>query len=247
MARKKDLKKQNPDYLIDIIDVLAEKDPSGTNKYLPFMIKQTNEWVEWIHNELKNETFKQMFEVIEDFEDLSKRNLLENKDIYSYDSNADIIEAVKLAKEKVTRSEVKKNETEVLFEDDRWLVLYPLTSRSSNMYGKSTKWCVAGDDQNFKKYFNQHTENGVLVYLIDKSVKEKDVRGNNLSKVAFHMDRNKKDGLTAWDSLDSQLSIMDMMKVSTSVGEGTMNIINERLEKGETNQEAADKKGLKGQ
>ena len=41
-----------------------------------------------------------MFEVIQDFEDLSKRNLLENKDIYAYESNQDIIEAVKTAKEK---------------------------------------------------------------------------------------------------------------------------------------------------
>jgi hypothetical protein len=247
MARKKDLKAQNPDYLIDIIEVLAGNDPSGTNKYLPFMIKQTAEWVEWIHNELKNETFKQMFEVIKDFEDLSNRNLLENKDIYSYESNADIIEAVKLAKEKVTRSEVKKNETEVLYEDDRWLVIFPLTTRSSNMYGKATKWCVASDDQNFKKYFKQYTENGVLVYLIDKSVSDREARNNKLSKVAFHMDRSKKDGLTAWDCQDHQLSIMDLMKVTTSVGEGIMKTINDRLENGETNQDAADKKGLKGQ
>lgn len=247
MARKKDLKAQNPDYLIDIIEVLAGNDPSGTNKYLPFMIKQTAEWVEWIHNELKNETFKQMFEVIKDFEDLSNRNLLENKDIYSYESNADIIEAVKLAKEKVTRSEVKKNETEVLYEDDRWLVLFPLTTRSSNMYGKATKWCVASDDQNFKKYFKQYTENGVLVFLIDKTVSDREARNNKLSKVAFHMDRNKKDGMTVWDCQDKQLSVMDMMKVATSVGEGIMKVINDRLEEGETNQDAAGKKGLRGQ
>ena len=111
MAKIKDLKSQNPNYTIDVIKVLAEMDPTKTNKYLPFMIKCTADWVEWINNELKNETFKEMFEVIKDFEDLSQRNLLENKDIYSYESNQDIIESVKLAKEKITRSEVKKKET----------------------------------------------------------------------------------------------------------------------------------------
>ena len=101
MAKTKELKAQNPTYKIDVIDVLTKMDPTNTNKYLPFMIKCTADWVEWINNELKNETFREMFEVINDFEDLSQRNLLDNKDIYSYESNQDIIEAVKLAKEKV--------------------------------------------------------------------------------------------------------------------------------------------------
>ena len=153
MAKIRDLKEQNKNYKIDVIDVLASMDPSKTNKYLPFMIKCTSEWVEWINNELKNETFKEMFEVINDFHDLSERNLLTNKDIYSYKDNQAIIEAVKEAKEKVTISEVKKNETEVLYEDERWLVLYPLSVRSSNLYGKGTKWCVSSEDNNYGKYY----------------------------------------------------------------------------------------------
>ena len=129
MAKKKDLKIQHPEYTVDVIEVLSTMDPTKSNKYLPFMINCTSGWVQWIQNELKNETFKEMFEVIKDFEDLSDRNLLKNKDIYSYESNQDIIEAVKLAKEKVTRSEVKKKETEVLYEYERWSVIVPLSTR----------------------------------------------------------------------------------------------------------------------
>ena len=45
MAKKKDLKEQNPKFSVDIIEILAENDPTATNKYLPFMIKQsTFEW-----------------------------------------------------------------------------------------------------------------------------------------------------------------------------------------------------------
>jgi hypothetical protein len=245
MARVKDLKTQNPTYVIDVIEVLSTMDPSKSNKYLPFMIKCTAEWVEWINNELRNETFKEMFEVIKDFEDLSQRNLLDNKDIYSYESNQDIIEAVKTAKEKVTRSEVKKKETEVLYEDDRWLVVFPLTTRSSNLYGKATKWCVASEDQNYGKYFKQYTENGVLVYLIDKTVKDSEARNNIFSKVAFHNDRNKSDGITLWDVVDHQMSVSNAMKVYNMIGGEIMTIINERLENGPTNKEAANKKGVK--
>lgn len=245
MAKVKDLKVQNPSYVIDVIDVLASMDPSKTNKYLPFMIKCTADWVEWINNELKNETFKEMFEVIKDFEDLSQRNLLENKDIYSYESNQDIIEAVKIAKEKVTRSEVKKKETEVLFEDDRWLVIFPLTTRSSNLYGKGTKWCVSSEDNNYGKYYKQYTENGILIFVIDKSIKESEYRSNIFAKVAFHNDKKKADGITLWDIQDHQMGVSNAMKVYSMLGGEIMDIINKRLEEGPTNKEVANKKGIK--
>ena len=244
MARIKDLKQQNPTYNIDVIDVLASMDPTKSNKYLPFMIKCTADWVEWINNELKNETFKEMFEVIKDFEDLSQRNLLENKDIYSYESNQDIIEAVKTAKEKITRSEVKKKETEVLYEDTRWLVVFPLSTRSSNLYGKGTKWCVSSEDNNYGKYLKQYTENGSLVFVIDKSVKESEYRSNDFAKVAFHNDRKKNDGVTLWDIKDKQMGVGNAMKVYNMLGNDIMGIINERLEEGPTNKETADKKGV---
>jgi len=245
MARIKDLKLQNPTYKIDVIDVLSSMDPTKSNKYLPFMIKCTADWVEWINNELKNETFKEMFEVIKDFEDLSQRNLLENKDIYSYESNQDIIEAVKTAKEKITRSEVKKKETEVLYEDKRWLVVFPLSTRSSNLYGKGTKWCVSSEDNNYGKYFKQYTENGSLVFVIDKSVKESEYRSNDFAKVAFHNDRKKNDGVTLWDIKDKQMGVGNAMKVYNMLGNDIMEIINKRLEEGPTNKEVADKKGVR--
>jgi len=245
MARIKDLKLQNPTYKIDVIDVLSSMDPTKSNKYLPFMIKCTADWVEWINNELKNETFKEMFDVIKDFEDLSQRNLLENKDIYSYESNQDIIEAVKTAKEKITRSEVKKKETEVLYEDKRWLVVFPLSTRSSNLYGKGTKWCVSSEDNNYGKYFKQYTENGSLVFVIDKSVKESEYRSNDFAKVAFHNDRKKNDGVTLWDIKDKQMGVGNAMKVYNMLGNDIMEIINKRLEEGPTNKEVADKKGVR--
>lgn len=245
MAKIKDLKEQNPTYKIDVIDVLASMDPTKSNKYLPFMIKCTADWVEWINNELKNETFKEMFEVIKDFEDLSERNLLENKDIYSYESNQDIIEAVKIAKEKITRSEVKKKETEVLFEDSRWLVVYPLSTRSSNLYGKGTKWCVSSEDNNYGKYYKQYTENGSLVFVIDKTIKESEYRTNDFAKVAFHNDRKKNDGITLWDIKDKQMGVGNAMKVYNMLGSEIMDIINKRLEQGPTNKEVADKKGVR--
>jgi hypothetical protein len=228
MAKKKDLKDQNPEFVIDIIEILSEKDPSKTNKYLPFMIKQTKSWVDELIGELKENIFKQMFEVIEDFHDLSEKNLLENKDIYSYENNQEIVDTIKLAKERVTKSQVKKLETIVLFEDDDFLVLQPLTTRSSNVYGKSTKWCVASEENDFKKYFKQYTKNGVLIYFIDKRVKEEETRSKPLSKVAFHNDLSNNE-LTIWDSKDVKLSTTQMMELLSLIPHNVMKTINDKL------------------
>lgn len=246
MAKKKDLKDQNPKFSVDIIEILAENDPTATNKYLPFMVKQAETWVDWLKEELKSNTFKEMFDIVKEFEELSQKNLLENKDIYAYASNQEIVDTIKLAREKVTKSQVKKFETVTLHEDDSFLVIQPLTSRSSNVYGKSTKWCVASEINDFKKYFNQYTENGVLVYVIDKRVKEEQTRDNIYSKVAFHHDKTKtgQSATTIWDSKDVQLNAMGMMELMEIIPSDVMKVVNTTL-KGKTNKEIAHEKGIK--
>jgi hypothetical protein len=246
MAKKKDLKEQNPKFVIDLVEILAENDPSSTNKYLPFMVKQAESWVDWLKEELKANTFKEMFDIVKEFEELSDKNLLENKDIYSYNSNQEIVDTIKLAREKVTKSQVKKFETITLHEDDRFVVLQPLTSRSSNVYGKSTKWCVSSEQNDFKKYFNQYTENGVLVFVIDKSVKEEQTRDNIFSKVAFHNDKTKTGhaATTIWDSKDVQVSAVGMMELMEIIPQDVMKVVNTTL-KGKTNKELAKEKGIK--
>ena len=246
MARLKDIKENNPEYKIDLIDILASKDPTKTNKYLPFMVSQTKEWLDWLVDELSKNTFKEMTEIVKDFHELSERNLLENKDIYSYKDNPTIVNTIKEAKEKVTRSEVKKKETLVLMENEKWLLLQPLTSRSSNVYGKSTKWCVSADDHNFKKYFKDYTDDGVLVFLIDKTVKESEKMKdeNNHAKLAFHQYKNKDNALTVWNVKDTQLNMSDLMGVYKNVPSEFIDKITETLE-GPTNSQLAKDKKLK--
>lgn len=246
MAKKKDLKEQNPKFMIDLVEILAENDPTATNKYLPFMIKQAETWVDWLKEELKSNTFKEMFDIVKEFEDLSSKNLLEDKDIYGYTSNQEIVDTIKLAREKVTKSQVKKFETITVHEDDRFLVVQPLTSRSSNVYGKSTKWCVSSEQNDFKKYFNQYTENGVLVFVIDKSVKEEQSRDNIFAKVAFHNDKTKSGhaAITIWDAKDAQVSAVGMMELMEVIPQDVMKIVNTTL-KAKTNKELAKEKGIK--
>jgi hypothetical protein len=69
--------------------------------------------------------------------------------------------------------ELKKLESEVIkiVENDEWLIIKPLSHKSSAKYGYGTKWCTAMQDQ--KSYFEQYTGNGALVYCINKKTKDK--------------------------------------------------------------------------
>lgn len=244
MPKLKDLKEKNPKYIIDVIEILSELDPTKTKKYLPFMIKCTKDWVEWFENQLRSEIFKEMVDNVCDFEELSQKNMIQNKDIYSYKNNQSIVDAVKKAKEKITRSEIKKKETEVLYEDERWLIIYPLTNRSSNIYGKGTKWCVSSEEDSLNKYFTQYTQNGSLVFLIDKSVKEEDYRLNDYAKIAFHRNHKEDKSITLWNVKDEQISTGEVFRLYSILGMDIMNIINNRLENGPSNKEVALEKGI---
>lgn len=59
----------------------------------------------------------------------------------------------------------------VVYEDDRFFVVNPLTKDSSCYYGKGTKWCTASstDDQ-----FNRYNDDGKLFYILDKKLKTDD-------------------------------------------------------------------------
>lgn len=67
----------------------------------------------------------------------------------------------------VTEVSVKPDERVKIYQDERILVVAPLTHRSSCKYGANTPWCVAvaSNDEHYKEY----TENGILIYFIIKS------------------------------------------------------------------------------
>ena len=62
---------------------------------------------------------------------------------------------------------VKSSDRVKLYEDDKLLVVVPLTHQASCKYGSNTPWCVAvvGNTEHYSDY----TSNGVLIYYIIKS------------------------------------------------------------------------------
>ena len=198
---KKVLKEQHPWANINFIDILSLVDPSGTNKFLPLMIKhlkvelnERNKRYEedrkYIMEEITSNTGMNPFvfekydtytlervnnlmdtfgrdniSLLYEFNEHLNCHRIDRNDVSQYKSFDDIREVVKIASFKQAQKELKSS-THVVFEDEHWLMIKPLTFESSKKYGSSTKWCTTME--NNKSYFYNYSTNGVLVYIFNK-------------------------------------------------------------------------------
>ena len=105
------------------------------------------------------------FITIKDFIRLMDRNQIENKDVTSYSSIDDLRTAVTLATMKELTKELEGQIVKE-FEDEKWLVVRPLTFQASSKYGATTRWCTTYQKE--KQYFEKYWQNGILVYFINK-------------------------------------------------------------------------------
>lgn len=95
----------------------------------------------------------------------------EIKDINQFKSAQEFDNAVEIAKQKLSRKEMKETGIDKVFEDDRFILMMPKTHKASCRYGARTRWCVTmrGYSGYFENYFGQ----GPIFFLIDKSQPER--------------------------------------------------------------------------
>lgn len=216
MSKIKELKDKHPDFIIDIIQMLSERDPSGKNKYLKYMIGITEDFIkEYLASgSFLDQSFVQLLELVNDFERLSEKKLIKEKDIYSYTSPEDVEKAINEAKEIEARSLVKKSETITLYEDDDCLLLKPLTEASATIYGKSTKWCTSSTKE--KNRFDEYGKDGVLLYFLWKHPPKG--LNENWHKIAINKKNLECDG-TIWDALDEEIPAMSIIRIFNATTE----------------------------
>jgi hypothetical protein len=131
-------------------------------------------------------------------------------------SNVDInqIKDINEVEKLVTQTEIKNigkefaKQIHVDLENDTWCVLRPLTHESSVKYGSSTRWCTASKNNPYQ-FFN-YTENGMLIYCINKSTGY---------KLAIHAYKNHYGGsgeISFWNSKDDRIdSLMTELDFET--------------------------------
>lgn len=194
MSRLDDLKKQNPQLDVSLIDIIASLDPTSTYKYLGFMLKI-------MKSEIGNEDVRKIIgqaildeehiDCIKRFEAHCLSNRIKNPDISSYKSLDDLEFAVKQADTILKQKESEKQVIKI-YDTDEYLVLLPLTFDASKTYGANTKWCVTMDTH-WKSYQWAYK----LIYIINKK---------NGTKYAVSRKYDDQTKIQAWLSDDREIS-----------------------------------------
>lgn len=135
------------------------------------------------------------------FCEYNERNLIKQNDVSTYNSFDEINNAVSVA-EIVANSKDLEKQIKIVYEDDQWLFVRPLTFQASKKYGSNTKWCTTTESN--PEYFLKYSSKGVLIYCINK------ITGY---KVASFRSLDKNDPEFSWwnqkdariDSLQSEL------------------------------------------
>ena len=137
------------------------------------------------------------FETLREFISLMENKRLQNKDVTSYNSLDDIRNAVSLASINELNREL---EGQVIkeYEDDKWVIVRPLTFASSVKYGASTRWCTTYKHD--KGYFERYWRQGILIYFINKFTGY---------KFAGYKSLSDKD-LSFWNAEDTRVDYLDV-------------------------------------
>jgi hypothetical protein len=99
------------------------------------------------------------------FCDFNERGLIQSNDLSKYSSFDEILSVTSIAELKSQEKELEK-QIKVIYTNEEWTVIRPLTGNSSMKYGSGTKWCTASTKN--PDYFFRYSKRGILLYMINK-------------------------------------------------------------------------------
>lgn len=186
-----------------VIRELSQADPSGNNKYLDWMTnmviqtpKQKVDIIEKIkcfHDNVERLSDKNVQLIYAQHKNLSniEKILKTPKDINAYTS----WQSIKPMCEYFEEQKPKNASRVKLFEDDKWLVVSPLTHAASCSYGAHSNWCVSTSSSS---YFSSYTAEGILVFFLDKKGHNPKKKSANIYKFALNIKYDHPE-LEYWD------------------------------------------------
>jgi uncharacterized protein (DUF2336 family)/transcriptional regulator with XRE-family HTH domain len=189
-ASKEDALKSKHPALADDIDKLVEADPSGSNKYIEWQVKQL----------LKKEPVEEVASLTKTFHQMVSR--LEKKDINSYPTLGSLRGAIEaLGRSKQELRVEKKGTHEYLLNTEDMLVVHPIDMAASCFFGKGAKWCISAELS--ENYFDSYSSsNDYFYFVVDKNA----TPNTRWSKVAVQLRKGRKKP-TFWDAEDNNVSI----------------------------------------
>jgi hypothetical protein len=131
------------------------------------------------------------------FCEFNERGLIELNDLSRYSSFDEILSVTAIAELKSQEKELEK-QIKVVYANEEWMVIRPLTYHSSLKYGASTKWCTSSDSN--PDYFLRYSKRGILLYMINK------VTG---LKVACFKSLDDEPEFSFWNQVDTRIDSIE--------------------------------------
>ena len=125
------------------------------------------------------------------------------KDIFKYGSLKDLNSELETKSGKEVEKSIKTSEANILVNNEKMMIVEPLTMAASLKYGANTKWCTTYSDpeeNRFNNYFGDYT----LVYFIDKIHK---------AKYAIAYDKNNQKDTEAFDEKNEFIKSSKILKI----------------------------------
>jgi hypothetical protein len=155
------------------LNILAGKDP--TYRKVGGII-QGGKYIQWMaHKWVSGITSSRRFDVIAEFDDLSNKHKIENRDINAYRSIEELDDAVQAAKlrmgeERQSRIKIdtaalsKVKPEDIIVQNDKVVIVNPKNYEDSCAYG-SQYWCVSSRSSYWGSYYQGGS---TLYYLLPK-------------------------------------------------------------------------------
>jgi len=152
----------------ETLNQLADFDPTQNKKYVVWMAKVFTKSPAILYS-------PSTFNTLKEFDELCQRNIIKNKDIGSYQTLEQVAAEVQRSLGTITTSQQKKGvknvgtipEEDIVFQNDKVVVVEPKTKEASILYGRGSHWCTAAMGEN--NMFDRYTQNGRLFYILPVS------------------------------------------------------------------------------
>jgi hypothetical protein len=185
--RVSDAKKKYPE-LEKEIDELVSSDPSGSQKYLLWGVKQLS----------MGASINDLIPTIEFFHKNGPK--FKNRDINAYKTLKELEDELKSITPTKTqeRKATKESGVEKMGEDNDYELVHIKNRGASQLYGSGTKWCITMKEHS---YFERYTGANVVFYFaLSKTLP----KTNHLYKVAFAAQRDVDNSILEVDIFDAE-------------------------------------------
>lgn len=212
MTQIKNLEKEN---LINVTKILQSYFGEPKTKYIDLYLRLLKSFLKKININVKVDydfsDFEKIFisilfghlnevitfEELNNFIKLNEMGLIKGNDLSKINDFSEIRFKVSYSSILLEEKRLSK-QTHIIYHDDQWIVLLPLTHEASQKYGAGTRWCTSSMKSDS---FYEYTMNGMLIYFINK---------DNGYKIALHsyITENEK-RLSFWNSNDDRIDSME--------------------------------------